>query len=174
MVRLEKRSKNDLSRPINGYEITRNCPCLPPSPLSQRYIAVVTRSKLLPSLPLLTKHFYLRTVPERPRRRYLLCIGDRFNSDLPFNGNIFSLLIIVHSLYLHLPLGSRTILFSLMVHEKRKSLPCVGSQISFAKMRGKCGKGVVKVSNILASVVRFLLNKCFVLDSTRVCTLIRF
>lgn len=39
-----------------------------------------------------------------------------------------------------------------MVHEKRKSSPCVGSQISFAKMRGKCGKGVVKVSNILASI----------------------
>lgn len=61
-----------------------------------------------------------------------------------------------------------------MVHEKRKSLPCVGSQISFAKMRGKCEKGVVKVSNILASVVRFLLNKCFVLDSTRVCTFLIF
>lgn len=61
-----------------------------------------------------------------------------------------------------------------MVHEKRKSSPCVGSQISFAKMRGKCEKGVVKVSNILASVVRFLLNKCFVLDSTRVCTFLIF
>lgn len=36
MVRLEKRSKNDLSRPINGYEITRNCllPSPPPPPPS--------------------------------------------------------------------------------------------------------------------------------------------
>lgn len=32
-----------------------------------------------------------------------------------------------------------------MVHEKRKSSLCVGSQISFAKMRGKCKKGIVKV-----------------------------
>lgn len=145
-------SKNDLSRPINGYEITRNCPCLLPPTPPQRYIAVVTRSKLLlhPSSPnkaLLPAAFQNAATPLPP-----LCPGTALIPTFPSMGTFSPLLILRRSLVVFTFSSSIALTTSSSnVNEKKKNL------------RGMSGKKESQESNRNSSVDIFLI-----LDDTRI------